>query len=169
MAGAIDREAMPYRRCVGIMVVNNEGKVWIGRRNDLKDPQTEGVLWQMPQGGIDDGEDPWDAAQRELLEETNISSIRLIAESPDWYAYDLPDEALGRALKGRYRGQTQKWFAVRFEGSEAEIDIENPGGGHKPEFDQWRWAELNEIPGLIIPFKRPVYDQVVAAFRDVVG
>ena len=168
MTGIIDRSAMPYRSCVGILVANQAGKVWVGRRNDAKGILPLGHLWQMPQGGIDKGEEPWPAAQRELFEETSITSIEPIAESPDWLTYELPDDILGKALKGKYRGQKQKWFAVRFTGDDSEIDILNPGDGNPPEFDDWRWAEVDELPGLIVPFKRPVYESVVAAFRDLV-
>ena len=160
---------LPYRPCVGIMVLNEAGRVWIGRRNDFAEILGDAFLWQMPQGGLDPGEDPWQAARRELFEETSIRSVTLLAESPDWYAYDLPLDRLGKAMKGRFRGQTQKWFAVRFSGDEAEIDIENPGDGDKPEFDQWRWADMEELPSLIVEFKRPVYEKVVAAFRHLAG
>lgn len=158
---------LPLRPCVGIMVLNESGRVWVGRRNDFVEIIGNEFLWQMPQGGLDAGEDPWEAAQRELFEETSIRSIELLAESPEWYAYELPLDRLGKALKGKYRGQTQKWFAVRFTGDEAEIDIDDPGNGHKPEFDLWRWAEMDELPGLIVDFKRPVYEKVVREFRHL--
>lgn len=122
----------------------------------------------MPQGGIDPGEEPYAAALRELYEETNVRSVSLLAEAPEWYAYDLPSMVAGRAWKGRYRGQTQKWFAFRFEGDEAEIDIARPGGGrHRPEFDEWRWERMERLPELIIPFKRGVYQSVVGVFRHL--
>jgi putative (di)nucleoside polyphosphate hydrolase len=127
-----------------------------------------GFEWQMPQGGVDEGETPLEAARRELFEETNVSSASLLAEAPDWLSYDLPPEALSGRWKGRYRGQTQKWFAFRFEGADSEIDIDRPGGGaFKPEFDAWRWAPLETLPALIIPFKRAVYEAVVAAFQEL--
>jgi putative (di)nucleoside polyphosphate hydrolase len=123
----------------------------------------------MPQGGIDDGEAPFEAALRELFEETNVSSTSLIAEAPQWLSYDLPDNARGR-WRGRYRGQTQKWFLLRFEGEDSEIDIERPGGGgHTPEFDAWRWERLEALPDLVVPFKRRVYEGVVAAFAPLAG
>lgn len=126
-----------------------------------------GHEWQMPQGGIDEGEEPLAAAQRELFEETNISSVSLLAEAPQWLSYDLPSEALDGRWKGRYRGQTQKWFAFRFKGADGEIDIARPGGGaFEPEFDAWRWEPIEALPGLIIPFKRPVYEAVVEAFKS---
>jgi putative (di)nucleoside polyphosphate hydrolase len=121
----------------------------------------------MPQGGIDGDEDPYRAALRELAEETNVTSVSLLGESSDWFAYDLPDDIAKEAWKGRYCGQRQKWFALRFTGAESEIDIEHPAGGHEPEFDAWRWVEVAELPGLIIPFKRPVYERVVAEFAPL--
>ena len=160
----------PYRPCVGVTLINRQGLVFIGRRRRSAGPEhVEGAhAWQMPQGGIDPGEEPLRAAFRELHEETNVQSATLLAEAPDWYTYDLPADISDRAWRGRYRGQTQRWFAFRFTGPDAEIDILRPAGGrHKPEFDAWRWAELDELPGLIIPFKRPVYESVVAAFRTV--
>ena len=158
-----------YRPCVGIMLVNRAGLVFVGRRSNkaLREHVAPGHDWQMPQGGIDRGEDPLAAAIRELREETNVTSASLIAEAPDWYAYDLPGDIAHEAWKGRYAGQRQKWFAFRFEGTESEIDIENPGGGEKPEFDAWRWENMAQLPSLIIPFKRPVYEQVVAAFAHI--
>jgi putative (di)nucleoside polyphosphate hydrolase len=158
---------LPYRPCVGIMLINRDGLVFVGRRRSEGGPEhvNDGYAWQMPQGGIDPGETPLEAAMRELHEETNVRSVTLLAEAPDWYAYDLPAVVAGRAWRGRYRGQMQKWFAFRFIGSDDEIDIRRPGGGrHRPEFDQWRWERMDQLPELIIPFKRPVYDKVVAAF-----
>ncbi len=158
---------MPYRRCVGIMVLNNAGKVWAGRRiSNSETPSSH--RWQMPQGGIDKGEDPFPAAKRELFEETGIKTIGLLAEASDWFDYDLPDELLGIGLKGKYRGQTQKWFAFRFEGDEAEIEIHNPPDGSHPEFDAWEWKDMVELPGLIVPFKREIYQRVVEEFRHLV-
>jgi putative (di)nucleoside polyphosphate hydrolase len=162
--------ALPYRPCVGIMLMNADGRVFVGRRRTEPGPEhvSDPYAWQMPQGGIDRGEDPYQAALRELYEETNVRSVRLLAEAPEWYAYDLPSFVAGRAWKGRYRGQTQKWFAFLFTGDDREIDIRNPAGGrHRPEFDEWRWEAMERLPELIIPFKRPVYEKVVAAFRHV--
>jgi putative (di)nucleoside polyphosphate hydrolase len=166
-----DREAMPYRDCVGTAVFNRDGLVFIGRRKPEEDPEDSsehGAPWQMPQGGIDKGEDPRDAAMRELFEETSIRSVELIAEAPGWIYYDLPDDALGIALKGKYRGQRQRWFAYRFTGKDSEINVTAPGDGSMPaEFDKWRWEELEKLPGLIVPFKKQAYLEVVTAFRDL--
>ncbi|MCO5162135.1 MAG: RNA pyrophosphohydrolase [Mesorhizobium sp.] len=168
---AIDPEKLPYRPCVGIMVLNRDGLVWAGRRIAEQDSEMSGAtkLWQMPQGGIDKGEDPLPAARRELYEETGMKSVSLLAEAPGWFNYDLPKEVLGIALKGKYRGQTQKWFAFRFEGDESEIAIDPPPGGHTAEFDRWEWKPMQELPELIVPFKRGIYERVVAAFRHLAG
>lgn len=164
--GSRARKDLPYRSCVGVMLLNRDGLVFIGRRHsEANEKVADGYAWQMPQGGIDPGEDPYQAAVRELYEETSVRTVSLLAEAPDWYSYDLPSMVAGRAWRGRYRGQIQKWFAFRFEGDESEINIHQPGGGgHKPEFDEWRWEEMHRLPELIIPFKRPVYENVVAAF-----
>lgn len=165
------REKMPYRDCVGVAVFNAEGKVFIGRRKSADDPEKSaefGSPWQMPQGGLDEGEAPLEAARRELFEETSIRSVQLLAEAPGWICYDLPDEALGIALRGKYRGQRQRWFAFAFTGEEGEINVENPGGGkHPAEFDIWRWEELGKLPELIVPFKRDAYIQIVRAFANL--
>lgn len=162
---------MPYRPCVGAMVLNGEGLVWIGRRvNDVNSEVTPDMLqlWQMPQGGIDKQEDPLEAAKRELYEETGIRSLSLLAQAPDWINYDLPKDKIGVALKGKYRGQTQRWFAFRFEGDDSEIAINPPPDGHEAEFDDWRWAPMRDLPDLVVPFKRKVYEDVVAAFAHLV-
>ena len=156
-----------YRRCVGVMLINREGLVFVGRRRNKKlvEHVAPGHEWQMPQGGIDPGEDPYAACLRELHEETNVRSVSLLAEARDWYAYDLPGDVARKAWRGRYNGQIQKWYALRFEGDESEIDVASPAG-HKPEFDAWRWERMERLPDLIIPFKRPVYEKVVADFAD---
>jgi putative (di)nucleoside polyphosphate hydrolase len=158
---------LPYRPCVGTMVLNRDGLVFIGRRFDGPEQVDDTHPWQMPQGGLDPGEDPYAAALRELAEETNITSVELLAEAPEWFAYDLPRELVPHAWGGRYRGQKQKWYALRFTGPEDEIDVAHPAGGHEPEFSQWRWVPMRELPGLIIPFKRSVYERVVAAFAHL--
>ena len=161
-------EQLAYRPCVGIMVLNRAGQVWIGRRHDAPgEPEGPGAWWQMPQGGIDENEDPGKAALRELYEETGIRSVRSIAESAGWYSYDLPEALRPKAWGGRYRGQKQKLFAIRFTGSDAEVALERPG--HKPELVAWRWAQAGELIGLIVPFKRAVYEQVLAEFAGLVG
>ncbi len=165
------RRNLPYRPCVGVMLVNAQGLVFVGRRRNKRQPEhvAPGHEWQMPQGGIDPGEQPYAAALRELHEETNVRSVELIAEAPAWYSYDLPQDVAKKAWRGGYRGQTQKWFALRFTGDESEIDIHDPGPGHKPEFDAWRWEDISRLPELIIPFKRQVYEQVVADFAPLIG
>lgn len=160
---------LPYRRCVGIALVNGAGKVFLGRRKRRKGGELmPGFEWQMPQGGIDPGEEPYQAALRELREETNVGSVALVAQAPDWLSYDLPEAALGR-WRGRYRGQTQRWFLLRLTGDEREIDIHTPdGGAHAAEFDQWRWESLSALPALVVAFKRPVYEKVVEAFAPYI-
>lgn len=160
-----DFEDLPYRPCVGLAVFNADGRVFIGRRLGGPEHVDDTHAWQMPQGGIDDDEDPFEAALRELYEETSIRSIRRLGETDGWLRYDIPRDIAGQAWKGKYRGQKQKWYALRFTGDEEEIDIATPGGGgHKPEFVEWRWENLERTPELIVPFKRRVYDEVVKAF-----
>lgn len=157
-------EDLPYRPCVGIMVVNRAGLAFIGRRIDGPEHVALVHAWQMPQGGIDTDEEPWPAALRELREETNISSVERLGEISEWLTYDIPRDLVGLAWQGCYRGQTQKWFAVRFTGAETEIDIAHPAGAHEAEFSAWRWEPLQNIPELVVPFKRAVYERVVAEF-----
>ncbi len=158
-------ESLPYRPCAGITVINREGLVFVGRRTDGPEHTDATHVWQMPQGGIDDGEDAYKAALRELYEETNIHSVEKLGEVADWLTYDIPREILTGTWKGKYRGQKQKWYALRFTGDESEIDVRKPGGGkHKAEFLDWRWVKMKELPGLVVPFKREIYEQVVKAF-----
>ena len=154
----VDPESLPYRPCVGCMVFNNAGRVFLGRRI----LQEAGENWQMPQGGIDEGEDARAAALRELEEETGITKAKIVAEAPQWLTYDLPRELIGTALKGKYRGQRQIWFAQRFTGSDRDVDL----NAHKHvEFDEYQWVEIDEVVRLIVPFKRQVYQSVVDIFR----
>lgn len=165
----VDPETLPYRPCVGIMVLNRDGLVWAGRRIHETDSEMSGSqkLWQMPQGGIDKGEEPLPAARRELYEETGMETVSLVAEAPHWINYDLPAHLVGIALKGKFRGQTQKWFAFRFEGDDDEIRINPPPGGHEAEFGAWAWKPMRDLPELVVPFKRGVYDEVLAAFAHL--
>ena len=154
-----------YRPSVGVMLINRHGLVFIGRRANkrLVEHVAEGHEWQMPQGGIDEGEKPATACMRELREETGVRTAAILAEAADWHAYDLPRDVAQKSWHGRYQGQRQKWFALRFEGDDSEIDIDPRD--HKPEFDAWRWERMERLPELVIPFKRPVYEIVVAEFR----
>jgi putative (di)nucleoside polyphosphate hydrolase len=146
--------SLPYRPGVGIMLLNTEGRVFVGQRLDSRVE-----AWQMPQGGIDPGEEPYAAALRELEEETGVAPhlVALVAESRDWLSYDLPPELQGRIWGGCYRGQRQKWFALKFLGTDADVNIATP---HQ-EFRAWQWAERDELPSLIVPFKRPLYAQLL--------
>jgi putative (di)nucleoside polyphosphate hydrolase len=158
-------ESLPYRPCTGLCVLNRAGGVFVGRRIDGPEHIDATHVWQMPQGGIDPDEDPYRAALRELYEETSIRSVQKLGEIPEWLTYDIPREILGQAWEGKYRGQTMKWFALRFTGEDSEINIVNPGdGGHKAEFAAWKWEEMRKLPDLVVPFKRPIYERVVAEF-----
>ncbi len=149
---------LPYRPGVGIMLLNGANEVFVGQRLDSKLE-----AWQMPQGGIDPGEAPIDTAFRELAEETGITKAALLAEANEWLYYDLPDELIGTIWKGRYAGQRQKWFAMRFTGTEADINIAT----EHPEFRSWRWSTITELSSLIVPFKRDLYDAVLAEFAGL--
>lgn len=159
-----DFETLPYRPCAGIMVLNRAGLVFIGRRNSGPEHTDMKNDWQMPQGGVDEGEDTYKAALRELYEETNIRSVEKLGEISDWLSYDIPRDLVGQAWGGKYRGQKQKWYALRFIGPDSEIDIKTPAGGHEPEFVDWRWVVMNTLPDLVVPFKRAIYEQVVREF-----
>lgn len=165
MSEIIRPDITAYRPCVGVMLLNRDRLVWMGRRFEKQNDDGEGKWWQMPQGGIDRGEDPARAAIRELAEETSVTSAEIITESPRWYNYDLPSHLIGTSWKGKYRGQTQKWFAMQFLGEDSEINLNPPG--HKQEFDEWRWIKMEKMLDLIIPFKRAVYVEVIAAFSHL--
>ena len=155
--------SLPYRPCVGVMLVNADGLVFVGKRIDNK----EGDAWQMPQGGIDDDEDPRHAALRELQEETGVTEdlVTLIAHSREELLYDLPPELIGKLWKGKYRGQRQTWHLARFGGADADIDL----NAHLPaEFCEWKWVKAETLPDLIVPFKRRVYRAVLDEFRDLI-
>ncbi len=152
---------LPYRPNVGAALFNRDGLVFVARRANL--PNAEGAPggWQLPQGGIDPGEDPRTAVLRELAEEIGTANATVIGEHPDWLSYDLPPHLVGVAFGGRYRGQRQRWFALRFEGTDDEIRLDlDP----HPEFDAWRWAKLGELPDLAVGFKRPIYDALATSF-----
>ncbi len=148
---------LPYRKCVGIMLINGDGDVFVGQRNDR---HTE--AWQMPQGGVDKGESPKEAALRELWEETGVTSdlVEIIGETENWLPYDLPHDIVPHIWKGRYRGQEQKWFLMRFLGRDDQVDIAT----RHPEFTVWRWQPSDQLVQAIVPFKRAVYEQVLAEF-----
>ena len=158
-------KSLPYRPCAGMMVLNRAGLVFVGRRTDGPEHVDLTHVWQMPQGGIDEDEDPYAAALRELYEETSIRSVQKLGEIAEWLTYDLPSEVVKSAWSGKYRGQKQKWYALRFTGKDSEINIDDPGGGDKPEFVEWRWVEMRELPDLVIPFKRRTYERVVKEFK----
>jgi putative (di)nucleoside polyphosphate hydrolase len=157
---------LPLRSSVGILLLNRHDKVWVGRRRPKWAGDHTAQIWQMPQGGIEKYEPPRIAALRELREETGITSVDVLAEHPEWLSYELPESLLGIALKGRYRGQRQKWFAMRFLGDDSEINIAAKEG-LKAEFETWRWAPIASVPKLIVPFKRELYEQVTSAFAHL--
>jgi len=152
--------ALPYRPCVGITLFRQDGKVFVAQRID-----NPGPAWQMQQGGIDDDEDPLKAAWREMKEEICTNKAELVGESRVWLEYDLPHDLVPKIWKGRFRGQRQKWFAFRFEGSDQDIDIDTK----HPEFSAWKWVDFVTVPDLIVPFKRDLYRQVVAEFQHLTG
>lgn len=152
---------LPFRPNVGAVLFNAAGLILVARRADM--PNAEGAPggWQLPQGGMDEGEDPAIAVFRELEEEIGTAKAEILAEHPEWLNYDLPAELIGKALGGKYRGQTQKWFALRFLGQDSDIRLDlDP----HPEFDAWRWARLAELPGMAVPFKRAIYERLALDF-----
>lgn len=154
----LDPESLPYRPCVGVMLINPQGLIFAGQRLDNPVP-----AWQMPQGGIDDGEKPRAAALRELWEETGVTAdlVEFVAKTDDWVTYDLPPDLLGKVWGGKYRGQRQKWFLFRYLGRDDQVNI---ASAH-PEFSKWCWIGADEMIAAIVPFKRKVYEEVVQAFR----
>ena len=170
----VDPETLPYRPCVGIVLFHPNGKVWAGRRIALANSEYDGSpqLWQFPQGGIDDGEDPERAARRELHEETGVHSVEPLAATDDWLTYDLPTSLVGIGLKGRFRGQKQRWFAYRFTGKDGQIAIDPPppnadGTPNKAEFDAWEWTTLADMPARVVPFKRDLYREIARRFEHL--
>lgn len=155
MPEILDPSSLPYRPCVGVTLINRAGLVFVGKRID-----TLVEAWQMPQGGIDEGESPEEALFRELGEEIGTTKAEIVAEHPDWLTYDLPPHLVGKVWKGRYRGQKQKWFALRFLGDDRDINLATA----HPEFNAWRWAPLAETPDLIVPFKRVLYTDIARSF-----
>jgi putative (di)nucleoside polyphosphate hydrolase len=155
----IDKESLPYRPAAGVMLLNREGKVFVAQRLD-----SSLEAWQMPQGGLDEGEDPETGALRELEEETGIGRehVEIVAQAPRELYYDLPDDLVGKLWKGKWRGQRQTWFLCRFTGTDEDVDIETS----HPEFRAWKWAEPAELPSMIVPFKRKLYEDVLDAFSE---
>ena len=157
MSKAVDRKTLPYRPAAGVMLLNREGKVWVGQRLD-----STLEAWQMPQGGLDPGEEAEDGALRELGEETGIprDKVEILARAPEQLLYDLPDDLIGKVWKGKWRGQRQTWFLMRFTGQDTDVNLQTP----EPEFRAWKWAEPQELPDLIVPFNQGLYRDILQAF-----
>ena len=153
---------LPYRPCVGLMLMNDQGQIFVGQRNDRFED-----AWQMPQGGVDEGESPREAALRELQEEIGVTPdlVEIVAETDGWLPYDLPHDIVPHIWKGRFRGQQQKWFLMRFLGTDDQIDIQT----EHPEFTRWKWQDPDRLIAEIVPFKRAVYERVMEAFRGYLG
>lgn len=150
---------LPYRKGVGMMLLNKQGRVFVAKRIDMTSE-----AWQMPQGGIDEGEDPRGAALRELKEEVGTDNATILGESAGWYDYDLPEDLIPKVWGGRYRGQTQKWFVLRLNGNDHDIDIMS--GGEHAEFSEWKWVDITQLPEIIVPFKRELYAALVEEFKE---
>ena len=154
----INSKNLPYRKGVGMMVFNNDKKIFVGKRIDNQ------KAWQMPQGGVDENEDCFSAARRELYEETGIQSIRVIEKSKEKYTYDLPEYLLGKIWKGKYKGQKQRWFLIKFLGPDSEINLNQK----YPEFNEWKWVDIDELSNLIVPFKKELYLSVIKEFQSFI-
>ena len=154
-----EQEPLPYRQCAGIVLFNDSGMVLVGKRIDQISE-----AWQMPQGGIDGNEEPLEAALRELEEEINTANVEILAESKNWYQYDLPENLRGKLWKGKYRGQNQKWFAMKYLGEDNEIQ---PQSVEKPEFDDWKWINIEDLPRVAIKFKQDIYRSISVEFYEI--
>lgn len=159
MTFSVSKEELPYRPGVGMMIINKNKKVFVAKRVDTKIQ-----AWQMPQGGIDIGETPSKAAFREMEEEIGTDSGRIIAESNNWYCYDIPKFLIKKLWGGNYRGQRQKWFLIEFNGEDEDINIQTD----TPEFSEWRWVDVHELPEIIIPFKKKLYEAVIKEFEHII-
>jgi len=156
----MNTSTLPYRPCVGVMLLNRHNKVFVGQRID-----NTMEAWQMPQGGIDDGEDFEQTAFRELKEEIGTNNSEIISRSKDWLYYDLPNDIIGKVWGGKFRGQKQIWFLMRFLGQDSDIDLDY----HHPEFKAWKWVDVADVPKLIVPFKRDLYQAIVKEFQPFLG
>jgi putative (di)nucleoside polyphosphate hydrolase len=157
MSFKINRDNLPFRQCVGIMMINDEKKIFVGQRIDNKYD-----AWQMPQGGVEAGENLEEAAFRELKEEIGTNEIKILARAKQWYSYDIPDHLITKFWEGKYRGQTQMWFLAYFKGKDGDIDLNT----HEPEFKTWMWAAPKTLPDIIVPFKRKLYEDLLHEFQD---
>ena len=156
----MDKVILPLRTGVGAIVLNKSNKVFVGKRKD-----NPGKYWQMPQGGVNEGENYIGAMKRELFEETSIKSIEILKEINEWTEYELPEYLLGKIWRGKYRGQKQKWFVVRFLGKEEEINLNT----NQPEFIEWKWIEVEKLPGVIVDFKKKLYEKLLPEIKKIIG